>query len=303
MKHERILIAGCGDLGGRLGRRLVAEGRQVWGLRRSVEKLPAELRPLRGDLGAAELESSDLPPVDAVVYTASADGLTDDAYRRAYVNGVRHLLDALREVPRRWVHVSSTSVYAQSGGEEVDETSAAEPDHFGGRRLIEGEQLLHRAAAERGFTATVVRFGGIYGPERTRLLRSVRDGSARCYEPPVWTNRIHVDDCVGVLAHLLDLDAPEPVYLGVDGEPAPDGEVKRWLAERLGAPDPGPAAGPEAAPPAATPSEGSRALRSNKRCRNDRLVSSGYVFRYPDFRSGYGAIADALGWAGEAKSR
>ena len=275
----RILIAGCGDLGGRLGATLVDAGHRVWGLRRSVEQLPMGLEPLAGDLAEADSLPA-LPEVDAVVYTAAADGFHDDAYRRAYVDGVRTLLRALPRTPETWLHVGSTSVYAQSDGEIVHETSATEPEHFGGRRLLEGEELLSEAAAEHGFRATVVRFGGIYGPGRTRLLDSVRRGTATCSEPQVWTNRIHIEDCAGALAHLLGLDSPEPVYLGVDSEPALDGDVKRWLARCLDLPD----------PPVSEPSETSRAMRSNKRCSNARLLASGYELRYPDFRAGYGAM-------------
>jgi len=32
----------------------------------------------------------------------------------------------------------------------------------------------------------------------------------------------------------------------------------------------------------------------NKRCRNARLVASGYPFHYPTFRHGYSAVAAAL---------
>ena len=33
--------------------------------------------------------------------------------------------------------------------------------------------------------------------------------------------------------------------------------------------------------------------RGNKRCRNDRLLESGYVFQYPSFREGYRAVLEA----------
>ena len=35
--------------------------------------------------------------------------------------------------------------------------------------------------------------------------------------------------------------------------------------------------------------------RSNKRCRNDRLLASGYTFEYPSFREGYAALIRELG--------
>ena len=36
-------------------------------------------------------------------------------------------------------------------------------------------------------------------------------------------------------------------------------------------------------------------LRSNKRCRNDRLIAAGYAFRYRSFRTGYAAFLTANG--------
>lgn len=282
---SRVLIAGCGDLGTRLGLALADRGATVWGLRRSPERLPPAIHGLRGDLATPEgIESIDfaaLGPFDLVVYALAADRFDDDAYRRAYVDGVRHLLAALEKTPPSlWLHVSSTSVYAQSAGEWVDESSATEPGSFGGRRLLEGEALLAAAPVR----STILRLSGIYGPGRNRLLESVRRGRATCAEPPVFTNRIHVEDAVGALMHLATLEEPEPVYIGVDHEPTLDGEVKRWLASRLGVP------APKVGPPSST----SRRMRSNKRCSNRRLLAAGYTFRYPDFRAGYAALIEEL---------
>ena len=111
-----------------------------------------------------------------------------------------------------------------------------------------------------------------------------------------YTNRIHRDDCVGVLRHLMQLEAPEPLYLGVDCEPADEAAVLRWLAGVLGAPEPRVAA---AGAPVGRKSRGSQrsAQRAEgergptgKRCRNDRLLASGYRFLYPSFRDGYRVI-------------
>ena len=47
---SRVLIAGCGDVGGELARRLLADGLEVYGLRRRVYLLPAGVRPIAADL-------------------------------------------------------------------------------------------------------------------------------------------------------------------------------------------------------------------------------------------------------------
>ncbi len=277
----RILIAGCGDVGAVLGSNLSAAGHVVWGLKRRPVTLPASIRGVAADLSDPASLNGLPPALDYVFYTAAADGFSEAAYRRAYVDGVANLLRALEKAgqqPRRLLFTSSTSVYAQCRGEWVDEDSPAESPSFAGRCLRQGEQLLW----DGPYPATVIRFGGIYGPGRTRLLDSLRRGHATCVEqPPVYTNRIHRDDCAAALQHLVQLPQPYSLYLGVDDDPAPQCEVLRWLAERLGAP------GPTMVDAAAAEEA---VLRANKRCSNARLRASGFRFRYPTYREGYAAL-------------
>ncbi len=290
---RRILIAGCGDLGTRAGLEWAERGMQVWGLRRSEGDPALPIQWVQADLTEADsldsLPFSQLSGLGTLVYTAAASGFNDEAYRAAYVDGLAHLLAILERrqcLPRKLVYVSSTSVYAQSDGSIVDETSPTEPAGFGGRRLLEGEAV---ALGSKVPGCSIVRLGGIYGPGRTRLLDSVRRGEAVCYDDPViWTNRIHIQDAARAVIHLAELDDAEEIYLGVDDEPSADGVVKRWLARQLGVPAP-----PGAEQP---PSSTSRRMRSNKRCSNARLRSSGFVPSYPTFREGYGElIKDSVG--------
>jgi nucleoside-diphosphate-sugar epimerase len=275
-----ILIAGCGYVGTALGMRL-AVAHVVWGMRRAAEDLPSNIRYLAGDLGVPQT-LQDLPPdLDIVFYTAAPNGADDAAYRTIYVDGLRNLLEALArqgQSPRRVFLTSSTAVYVQSAGEWVDESSPTVPMHFTGSRVLEGERLL----LDGPFPATIVRFGGIYGPGRTSLIERVRQGLVACRDgPPLYTNRIHRDDCAGALHHLMTLPDPEALYVGVDHEPADQCDVLRWLAGQIGAPMPR----VEAASGADT-----RRYRTNKRCRNAKLVASGYMFRYRTFREGYASL-------------
>lgn len=279
---SRILIAGCGDIGSALGVRLSADGHQVWGLRRSAGALPAEIHALRADLTLADTLHVLPGELDAAVYIATPDGYDDAAYEAAYVRGPGNLIDALSAAGRaatRLILVSSTSVYTQTDGQWVDEDSPARPVNFSAKRLLEGELR----ALSSSVPALVVRFGGIYGPGRGRLLQRVRDGRPCQETPALYTNRIHRDDCVGVLRHLLNLPRPAQIYLAVDSEPAPQCAVMDWLASRMGVP----------APPrlVADAARGDRP-QSNKRCRNARLLSTGYRFLFPTYREGYAALLD-----------
>lgn len=263
---KRALIAGCGDLGVRLARRLEGCDWSVHGLRRHPERLPPEIQPIRADL----LDPSSLGPAaghwDAVVYQATPDERTPDAYRAAYVQGLQNLLQVCRA--DRLVFVSSTAVYGQDAGEWVDEQSPAEPSAFSGRILLEAEAL---SAAHGGLA---VRFSGIYGPGRDYLIRSLQSGRACCRPaPPQWTNRIHSEDCAAVLAHLLELQAPAAVYCASDSCPASRCEVLDWLAAQLNLPSPA--------------REEDRTTGQGKRVSNRRLVDSGFAFQYPDYITGY----------------
>jgi len=276
----RILIAGCGAVGTLLGSLLGADGHVVWGLRRSAGVLPPSLQPLRADLADPETLGSLPEGIDYVFYTAAAGRFDEAAYQAAYVDGVSNLIGALQaqgQRPVRLFFTSSTGVYGQTQGEWVDEESPTEPPGFSGRCLLRGERLLH----DGPFPATVVRLAGLYGPEPGRLVEIVREGRAICPSgPPRYTNRIHRDDAAAALRHLMALPAPPALCIGVDHEPAELATVYRWLAARLGRPEP-PTGGPE---------EGRRAQAGNKRCRNQRLLATGFTFRYPTFREGYGAM-------------
>ena len=289
----RVLIAGCGYVGQALGLRLVREGHFVCGLRRGAGRLPPGLCGFSADLTRSETLGNLPGPFDVVFYTAGADHRSESGYRSAYLQGLGSLIGVLRgQSPpvRRFFFTSSTAVYGQSGGEWVDEDSPAAASHFRGRLLRAGEQLLLQGP----IAGTVLRVGGIYGPGRHRLIDSVRRGEACCYEgPPRYLNHIHRDDCAGALAHLMGLDNPRPLYLLVDHEPAEQCQVLGWIADRLDVP----------APPL-MPSEGRSPARGNKRCRNTRLVGSGYTFRYASFREGYEALlAGTEGESGPVQAR
>jgi nucleoside-diphosphate-sugar epimerase len=276
--QQRVLIAGCGDLGTELGLRLADGGQRVWGLRRRAEPLPSPLQTITADL--TELESLALPgALDLVYYIATPGAYDDEAYRRAYVLGLRNLLAALQgQRPRRLVFVSSTAVYGQTDGGWVDEGSPTVPGSFSGARMLEAEEL----ALGAGLDSAVVRFGGIYGPGRTRMLRKIRAGEACIATPPQYTNRIHREDCIGILAHLGRSAVAPGIYLGVDDAPCTQCELMDWLAAHMGLPRPPRQSG--------TPG----GLReSNKRCSNAKLKASGYRLRYPSFREGYAAMIAA----------
>ena len=269
-----VLIAGCGYVGTSLGLELLAAGHRVWGLRRNPSQLPPGFTPIAADLCTSDLAS--LPrDIDHVVYAASADDASEPAYVKAYVTGLQRLLRALAAPAlQRVFFISSTAVYGQMEGQWVDEDSETTPTYFSGVRMLEAERLLEGS----GFPFTILRCSGIYGPGRTRLIESLRQGTAT--SSPRFTNRIHRDDIVGAILHLLGSSEAPPRLLLSDDEPAPEHEVHSYLARLLGVPE----------PPRSPASDTGPQRGGLKRCRNTRLKATGYRLRYPTYREGYAAM-------------
>ncbi len=280
---QRILVVGCGYVGAPLAASLAAEGRQVWGLRRSPGPLPEGVAPLPGDVTRPESLHTVPPHLDGVVFCASRGGAgSGQSHEAVFVEGQRNVVEAIRRSSRdlrRYLFVSSTGVYGDRQGGWVTETTPAEPGTETGRCMLTAESVARTAPG----SIAILRFAGIYGPDRSRLVRGVSDGSLRLpADGGDWLNQIHRDDCVGAIRHLLLNELPEPLYLGCDEQPARRGEVLAWLAEKMGvvlareAPD--------------APVASRRRARGEKRVDSQRLRASGYTFRYPTYRQGYAQV-------------
>lgn len=281
---KTLMIAGCGDVGSRLGQQLSAVGWKVYGLRRTVAQLPAGIVPVAGDLQLDTCPAAwPSESLDYLVYCAAATQHDEDGYRAAYVDGLRRVLGWLAQHgqrPKRVLFVSSSGVYGQQQGEWVDETSSADAQGYSGRIMLQAEQL----ALTSGLPASVVRLTGIYGPGREWLLGQVRQGYRVATEPPLYGNRIHADDAAGLLAYLLQADALgvalDDCYIGVDDEPAPLHEVVAWLREQLGV--------------SHWAAESTVRRAGSKRCSNARAKALGWTPRYASYREGYSAILQQL---------
>lgn len=272
---RHVLLAGCGDVGGVLGQRLVERGWHATGVRRRPEHLPSHISPLALDL--TDPGTAALPEADAVVITLTADGRDAEAYERTYLGALRGLRTALRSggtLPARVVLVSSTGVLDGADGEVVTESADPDPQRETARVLLAAEEL----AAELFPGVVIVRPAGIYGPGRTSLIERVRRGEAMAHNR--MTNRIHRDDLVTVLQTVLESADPPAVLHAVDTEPALMGDVAAHIAGLLGVSVP---------PDSSDPGDGpwGKILDGS---RMHHLVGR---LRYPTYREGYEALISA----------
>ena len=288
----QVVIAGCGYVGNRLAEMLVAEGHEVFGIRRDISALAPGVRGIRGNVATPSALGPAPPRVEYAVFAVGADEGTEKAYREAYLDGLAGFLQWLLDEgqrPRRIVMTSSTSVYGQRRGEPINEDSPTHPTQFRGETMLASEGLL----AASGIRSVAVRLGGIYGPGRTSLINRARQGALKLRGVEHFQNRIHRDDAAGLIRHLLFHPDPAPLYLGVDDRSSEEAEVFTWLANEVGSPPPAPA---EELEEGAVRAPSRRAVGS-KRCSNQRARESGYRFQYPTYREGYGALIKATATA------
>ena len=288
MPQENIALLGFGDIATRLAKRLTCAN--VTGVKRTPVDLP--LSDIDCNMAWADCRNqqqmNDLMSqhgFDVVVMTFTPAEMSDQGYQAGYVDTVKTVIHAVKQQahqPRLLLFVSSSSVYGQKDASWVDEASPTKPSHFSGKRLLEAEALLKNS----GYPYCCVRFSGIYGPGRRRLIEQVIAGKGAPAEPILYSNRIHSEDCAGVLEHLIQYSKTHPIentYLATDFEPAPLYDVKQWIAQTLGfSQDHLQANAP------------SSILRSSKRCSNQRLLETGYQFLYPTYREGYAPLLDDI---------
>jgi len=267
-----ILVAGLGDLGSSLATQWRDAGHNVSAIRRGNEA-PTGIDLYSQDLGDPN-SAVLLPPdqVDLLYIILTPAARSVEGYQRAFLGAPARLLDALgRQQPLPpIVFVSSTAVYGELTG-IVDEDTPPKPDAFNGRILLAAEEEISTRSL-----CTSVRFSGIYGPGRERLLRQVEAIAAGDPPPsPGWTNRIHRDDCVRILHFIgerwLNQDLVPPVVVGTDTLPALNTAVLNWLGQEMGKPLA--LHEPDIAP--------------GKRLRSQFLAAHPTLLQFADYRAGY----------------
>ena len=199
-----VLVLGCGWLGMALARSLVAAGHRVVGTTTSPENLTAmagagidaHLLKLGADFGTAAddllhrlLRAADVLVLNVPPRAAAAGAypaLLRPVHRAVAASGIRHVL-----------FVSSTSVYPNESRVMHEADAVSTRDAASDVLRAEG----HFVPRYGQWKSTVVRLGGLFGPDRApgRFLAGRRDlaqGNA-----PV--NLVHLTDVVGVLAAII----------------------------------------------------------------------------------------------------
>ena len=204
MKSGTVSILGCGWLGLPLGKYLRNRRFSVKGSVTNPEKFGllhiSGISPYRIVLNDSDIEVDDPTFFETDVLIISIPPRRIDGIERIFPTQIAQLIPViLKSKIRRVIFISSTSVYPENL-KTASENDVLSPDKESGKACLAAENLLNNLT---DFETTILRFGGLIGADRNParfLQRSARPVS----NIPV--NLIHQDDCIGIIAAILEKD-------------------------------------------------------------------------------------------------
>lgn len=299
----KVAITGASGLVGRaLAPSLTKGGHEVIRLVRRAPRAADEVRwdPERGEIDLARLEG-----IDAFVHLAGeniAGGRWTDRrktrLRASRVPATRLLADALVRMnvkPKVLVSASAIGYYGDHGDEWVSEATAPADDFLG--RLSRDWEDAAAPAAQAGVRVIHPRTGIVLSPAGGALGKMLLPfrmglggvlGSGRQYMS--W---IAIDDLVDAIRHALVTENLSGPVNAVAPTPVTNAEFTRTLGHVLGRPTVAPV--PAFALRLALGEMADATLLSSTRVRPERLLASGYRFRFPELEP---ALRHLLGKAG-----
>ena len=176
-----LITGGTGLVGSHAAERAKSLGGRVRALARPGSDVE-HLKSIGVEIVSGDMEDGDAlrraaEGVDYVIHCAAkvGDWGPVEDYRKVNVEGLRHLLEAVRGTQlKRFVHLSSLGVYEARHHYGTDETTPLPDTHQDGYRVtkVESEKLALDEYRLHGTPVTVIRPGFIYGPrDRTILPR------------------------------------------------------------------------------------------------------------------------------------
>lgn len=289
---DHLLIIGAGYTGERLARLMLTGDWSITMLNREPPEVPGSTA-LAIDLdNPGGLESALQPIVDAqrrfsiayLVPPANPDpnDTVDDPRLLA-------LLDALPASPTRVVLASTSGVYGDHQGRDVDEATPPNPATRRASNRVRLERTLLKRAAQTAMSTVILRIAGIYGPGRLPLdaIRALQPVIDPTESGP--GNRIHVDDLAATFARALTHANPPAIVNVADGDHCSSSAFTLEVARQAGL----------EAPPTisrAVAQETFSAMRLSFLNESRRLDTTclreqlGVELRYADHRQGIAAI-------------
>jgi nucleoside-diphosphate-sugar epimerase len=230
----KLLIAGCGYIGGRIADLAKAAGDEVTCLVRSDDKAKSlalcGFEVIRCSLD----EPAEIPLIDVsgkiLVYLVPPPG------GGIYDQRARNFCEAFSKSgqPDKIVYMSATSVYSAREGAIVTECSETIPVSAMGKRRLDAEAVFKDYGAANGVPVVILRVSGIYGPGRLPLTQ-IHGGQPLHLESESGpSNRIHADDLTAICMAAIAKGMDGEIFNVSDGKPCSMTEYFNAVADALG---------------------------------------------------------------------
>ena len=265
----QISILGCGWLGLPLAQTFLEQGHSVKGSTTREEKLLAlkehGIAPYLIRFSPDINEDYQADFFDSEVLIVNIPPKRNEAVTDEYPRQIASLLRVVERSPvKKVLFVGSTSVYPNVNG-PVRESDTSEKVKASGRALLATERMVQE---QPGIETTVLRFCGLFGPDRNpgRFLAGKTLNSSG--QIPV--NMIHLDDCIAIIVQIIEQNVWGEIFNACADEHPAKEDFYGVAAQKLGFDSPR---------FTATEEDAYKVVDSTKL--KERL---GYQFTYPDPR-------------------
>ncbi len=229
---KTVSILGCGWLGLPLAKRLQLEDFHLKGSTTTKSKLKLleenGIEPyhiiLEPNIKAKKIENF----LDTDVLVINIPPMRRENVIEFYPAQIKNIIKAIEDSTiEKVVFVSSSSVYGNNN-QIVTEESELNPGQDSGKALLIAEGLMR---ANIFFRTTIIRFGGLLGPDRHpgKFLAGKKNISGADSK----VNLIHLDDCIEIITQLISKNLWGEIFNAAADEHPTKKELYTKAAQRL----------------------------------------------------------------------
>jgi len=283
-----VVIFGCGDVGRRIAKHLMANGTKSENIQAYVQSVESAEQCAKLKVLALRVNLDDLQrdltvcQGSELYYTVppQKNGVQDQRSR-----ALLSAFEATQTMPKKVVLISTTGVYGDCQGEWVTEQSPTEPETDRGKRRLDSEQTWFAWGRRNKVPVVALRVPGIYAfsrlPRQRLASRTPVVNPSECG----YTNRIHADDLASVCGKAMELGVAGEVFNTTDGTPGKISEYLQVAAHVLGM-EPLPEISMQQAQTSLSSGMLSYLNESRKISNQKMLDDLDVELRYPDFMVG-----------------